>query len=122
MNKKVRVELSPEAGEALNALEERAKTSKVDRSILNSYKYNKNRILNDPAVGDSIKKDRIPKEFIIKYDINNLFRIELSNFWRMFYTLHGDDKRIEIIAFVLDIGDHNYYDKKMGYKRDRCRK
>jgi len=40
-----------------------------------------------------------------------LFRVELPNFWRMYYTLTDDENQIEIIAFVLDILDHKEYDK-----------
>lgn len=53
----------------------------------------------------------------MKYGVTNLFRIELSNFWRMLYTLTNDEMEIEIIAFVLDIIDHKEYDKKFGYRK-----
>jgi len=35
----------------------------------------------------------------------------------MLYTLKDGESEIEIIAFVLDIIDHNEYDKKFGYKK-----
>jgi len=57
----------------------------------------------------------IPKEYIIKYHVSNLFRTELSNFWRMIYTVKGN--QAEIISFILDILDHPTYDKKFGYKK-----
>jgi len=34
----------------------------------------------------------------------------------MLYTLTDGESKIEIIAFVLDIIDHELYDKKFGYK------
>jgi hypothetical protein len=70
----------------------------------------------NPHYGDPVAKDRIPKEYVIKYGISNLFRVELSNFWRMLYTLTNDETEIEIIAFILDIINHKQYDKKFGYK------
>jgi len=53
----------------------------------------------------------------IKYGVTNLFRVELPLFWRMLYTLTDGETKIEIIAFVLDIVDHNKYNKKFGYKK-----
>ena len=47
--------------------------------------------------GDPISKSKIPKEYIEKYEINNLFRVELSNYWRMLYTLSNDEA--EIVPF-----------------------
>ena len=60
------------------------------------------------------QKNLIPKKYKIKHNASNLFRVELSHFWRMLYTLKGDE--IEIIAFILDITDHPDYNKKFGYK------
>ena len=37
--------------------------------------------------------------------------------WRMLYTLTNGETEIEIIAFVLDIMDHDKYNKKFGYKK-----
>ena len=59
----------------------------------------------------------IPNEYKLKYSVTNLFRVELPNFWRMLYTLIDGETEIEIIAFVLDLIDHDQYDKKFGYKK-----
>jgi hypothetical protein len=66
--------------------------------------------------GDPIAKNKIPKEYIQKYGVTNLFRVELPKFWRMLYTLTDGESEIEIIAFVLDIIDHKKYNKKFRYK------
>ena len=68
----------------------------------------------NPFVGDQIKKDQIPKYYKEKYEITNPWRIELSNYWRLIYTIQSNG--IEIIDFVIDIIDHKEYDKKFGYK------
>ena len=52
---------------------------------------------------------------MIKIGIKNLYRIELSNYWRMLYTIEGT--KIEILVFVLKIVDHKKYNKLFGYKR-----
>lgn len=51
-----------------------------------------------------------------KYGVHNLFRVELPLYWRMIYTLTKENIEVEIIAFILDIGDHNQYNKEFGYK------
>lgn len=65
----------------------------------------------NPFYGDNILKRNIP----FSYNVQNLWRVELSQFWRMLYTINGD--RIEIICFILDILSHKEYDKKFGYKK-----
>ena len=69
----------------------------------------------NPFYGDPVAKKLIPEEYRAEYSAVNLFRVELSGFWRMLYTLKGD--QIEIVAFVLDIVDHPTYDKKFGYRK-----
>ena len=71
----------------------------------------------NPHYGDPMAKKLIPKEYVTKYGVTNLFRVELPNCWRMLYTLTNDEKEVEIIAFVLDIMDHRKYDTKFGYKK-----
>lgn len=110
--KPARVILSQEAEEAYNYLNARSAKSKIERSIFNSIKKKVELIKANPHYGDPVSKNLIPKEYVVKYGITNLFRVELSGFWRMLYTLTNDESEIEIIAFVLDIVDHRSYDKK----------
>lgn len=115
--KLVRVVLSPEAEEVYRHLNEQASNSKIERSILKAVNKKSELIKANPHYGDPISHGLIPKEFIEKYGITNLFRVELPNFWRMLYTLTNNDTKIEIVAFVLDISSHAGYDHKMGYKK-----
>lgn len=89
---------------------------KIEKSILNAINKKKDLIQANPHYGEPISKDKIPEEYKIKYGATNLFWVELSNFWRMLYTLTNDETEIEIIAFILDIVDHDKYNKKFGYK------
>jgi len=83
--------------------------------ILSAINNKKELIKTDIHYGNPIAKNLIPQEYIIKFGIKNLFRVELPAFWRMLYTLTNNEE-VEIIAFVLDITDHPTYDKKLGYK------
>lgn len=115
--KKVRVVLSPDAEEVYIHLNKEAPTSKTERMILNAINKKVEWIKINIHYGDPIAKDLIPQEYKEKYDVKNLFRVELPHYWRMLYTLTDDETKIEIIAFVLDLIDHSTYNKKFGYKK-----
>ena len=72
-------------------------------------------IKDNPFYGDIIKKSLIPDEYKNNYNAVNLFRVELSGFWRMLYTVRGD--QIDIICFILDISNHEDYNKLLGYRK-----
>lgn len=122
MNKPVRVILLGDADESFKKLNEIVgkqiefgKESSEEIQLLRSIKQKIEFIKRNPFYGDPIAKNLMPEEYKIKYKAINLFRAELSQFWRMIYTLKGNE--IEIIAFVIDIIDHPTYDKKFGYRK-----
>lgn len=122
MNKQVRVVLLGEAEEEFKRLNEIAGSQAIagrenseEIQLLRSIRQKIEFIKNNPFYGDPIAKDLIPEEYKIKYHAVNLFRAELSQFWRMLYTLKGDE--VEIIAFVLDIISHPKYNSKFGYRK-----
>ena len=112
LGKEVRVLLKGEAKEAY--LELKKRTDKEAASILNSIERVKEILKDNPQYGNPIRKELIPK-FLKSEGIQNLYRVELSNFWRMLYTLEGDEVRI--FLFVLKIINHSHYDKLFGYKK-----
>ncbi|MFH1452203.1 MAG: hypothetical protein ABIF88_03460 [archaeon] len=115
--KEIKIILSPEARNVYEYLNSVSDTSKIEKSILKAIKDKSKLIKENPQYGDPISKKLIPKEYIKKYSINNLFRVELPNYWRMLYSLEEGDSRIEIIAFVLEIMSHKKYNKRFGYKK-----
>ncbi|MBI2109681.1 hypothetical protein HYT58_00720 [Candidatus Woesearchaeota archaeon] len=68
----------------------------------------------NPFAGDQVPKRLIPDKYSKKFDVDNVWRIELADRWRLVYTITGN--QIEIITFVMDIFDHKEYDKVFGYK------
>ncbi len=117
MGKIVKVILSADAAEVYKHLNEEAERSKIEKSILNAINTKIELIKANFHYGFPIAKNLIPKEYVEKYGITNLFRVELSNYWRMLYTLKDGESEIEIIAFVLDIIDHPEYNDKFGYAK-----
>ncbi len=116
--KKVRTILSDEAEEAFKKLNTEAQNSKVDASILKSINNKIELIKMNPHYGEPVEKKKIPSIYKERYEITNLFRVELSSFWRMDYTLRNNETEIEIIAFVLNIMNHNKYNKIYGYRKN----
>ena len=59
----------------------------------------------------------VPKVLVKRsgYPVDNLWVADLIGYWRMLYTLKGS--QIEILCFVLEIIDHERYDKILGYKK-----
>ena len=122
MKKKITIKLVGDAEQAFQDLnrivgEQRSNeiTSSKDITLLNAINRIFDVITYNPFYGENAKKDLIPKEYRQKYDAGNLFIVDLPDYWRMIYTLESDE--IEIIAFVLDIIDHNEYDKKFGFRK-----
>jgi len=119
--KELRVILSEEADEIfreLNKIVGDEKKKDIDSSfhqtLLRSIKRAINLLKENPFSGDQIPKRIIPREYVKKYDVENLWRIELANRWRLIYTITGN--KLEIVSFVIDIFNHKNYDKTFGYK------
>jgi len=89
-------------------------TSSDNQTLLNSIKQKMELLKENPEYGIHIAKDRIPKEYIQNYGVNNLWKINLSSAWRMIYTIRGSE--VDIISLILDIIDHKHYNKKFRYK------
>ena len=112
LGKEVRVILKGQAKESYIELKKR--TDKEAQSLLRSIQRVRNIVKDNPQFGDPIAKRLIPEKFKA-IGIKNLYRAELSNFWRMLYTVEGN--RIEIFLFILKIIDHKEYNKLFGYKK-----
>jgi|SRR3989338_119598 len=109
--KEIKVFMKGQAKESYLLLKSR--TDKEAQSLLNSINRITEILKNNPQFGDPIPKRLIPKS-LLKEGIQNLYRVELSNFWRMLYTIEG--AKIEILVFVLNIINHKEYNKLFGYK------
>jgi len=118
MKKPVRVILLDEADREYKRLNEivgqqikEGKENTEEMQLLKSIKQKRDLIKANPFYGDNIEKKKIPKY----YNVPNLWRVELTGYWRMLYTIRGD--QIEIICFVLDIINHKRYNKVFGYRK-----
>lgn len=77
----------------------------VDRGIA--------KLASNPEAGKHVAKRLIPKEYVVKYGVTNLWKLNLDSYWRLIYTLTGTEVRL--FAIVLEVLDHKKYDRKFGY-------
>ena len=113
--KEVEVVITGEAKDFYEKLSRDMRKSKFNMMLWNSIKEKIDLLKNDPSYGIQVPKDRIPKEYVLAYGADNLWKINLAGHWRMIYTIKG--KEVKIIALVMDIFDHKEYDKKFKYRK-----
>ena len=64
--------------------------------------------------GIQFPKRLIPKFYVKKYKINNLWKYDLPRGWRLLYTISPQNE-VEIISAILDWFDHKNYENKFNY-------
>lgn len=64
--------------------------------------------------GIPIPKRLIPKEYIQRYGITNLWKYDLPNAWRLVYSITTPDK-IEIVTIILEWFNHPEYERRFNY-------
>jgi hypothetical protein len=60
--------------------------------------------------GELIRKSQIPKQYIDRYGVNNLYRYSHPEGFRSCYTV------VNCCPVILDIMSHAEYDKVFGYR------
>ena len=88
--------------------------SSEQQTLLRSIKRVIELLKANPQYGRHIEKKKIPKQYIRDFEVNNLWKCNLSGNWRLIYSIKTE--QLEIIDVVLDILDHKAYSKKFGYK------
>ncbi len=92
--------------EAFNSLSENDWLKKSLKKAIEILKYN---FFSE----EKIKKELIPREYIQKYGIDNLFWYKLPKGWRLIYSVAGDD--VEVLAIIMEYFDHKNYERRFKY-------
>ena len=99
--------------ETIHGLEAQGKTpAKEDVQLLKSIYRALDLLKTNSFTGNPVPHKLWPKEF---ESLPNLFRIELSQFWRLLYYVTGDE--IKIISVVFEICNHDHYNKIFDYRK-----
>ncbi len=64
--------------------------------------------------GVRIPKKLIPKKYVQEYKINNLWKYDLPDGWRLIYSIVTPNK-IEILAVIMEWFDHKNYERRFKY-------
>src|SRR3990172_5312355 len=62
---------------------------------------------------EQIKKEIIPKGYVKKYKINNLWWYPLADGWRLVYSV-VTPSNVEILAVIIEYMDHKNYERRFG--------
>ena len=72
-------------------------------------------LMNDMFAGERIRRRQIPRYYVEKYGVNNLYRLKLDRTRRLCYTLLADEEGVKVV--VLEVfPDHKSYDRRFGYR------
>jgi Txe/YoeB family toxin of Txe-Axe toxin-antitoxin module len=71
-------------------------------------------IKNNAFCAIPLPKRLIPKDYIQKFGITNLWKYDLPNGWRLVYSIMTPDK-VEILAIILEWFNHPEYERKFHY-------
>ena len=93
----------------------RAKKKPTYSQLLSSINTALRNIKANPHYGDLIPRKNISKSVIKRCGTDKILRVELIGYWRLLYTLIGDE--VKIIAFILEFMNHDKYNKIFGYKK-----
>ncbi|MGD9275663.1 MAG: hypothetical protein PVJ67_00660 [Candidatus Pacearchaeota archaeon] len=92
--------------ESFNSLPENDWLKKAIKKAIENLKEN-------VFCGERIRKELIPKEYIQKYEIDNLFWYKLPKAWRLVYSVAGD--KHETLAIIIEYFNHKNYERRFGY-------
>jgi len=92
--------------EAFNSLPENDWLKKAIERAIEKLKEN-------VFTGQKIKNELIPKEYVKKYRVNNIWWYPLPNAWRLIYSIAAD--KVEILAVIIEYMDHKNYERRFNY-------
>ena len=102
------------AEEKLKESFERLKESKTEDKKL--YEWI-NRALDDleenAFCGIQVAKRLIPKVYIQKYEIDNLWKYDLPKGWRLLYSVSNNE--VSVLSIILEWMDHKEYERRFRY-------
>ena len=72
-------------------------------------------LMENRCAGTILQKKKIPKIYIQKYGIDNLYKMNLSGNHRLIYTLIALDEGV--CPHIIEVMTHQEYNERFGYKR-----
>jgi len=99
---------------ANNELENSYNSLKADSDLKKWVKRAIEDIEKNAFCSIPLPKRLIPDVYKKKYSIQNLWKYDLPEGWRLIYTITTPNK-VEIISVILDWFDHSQYERRFNY-------
>ena len=100
-------------------LEEYLQSLPSDAELQKMIKDMEQVLMENMYAGDLVQKRMTPKHYVEDYHLNprspNLYVYDHPKYYRSCYTIAR--KECGVCPIILDINDHNEYNKKFGYKK-----
>jgi regulator of replication initiation timing len=90
------------------------KHTKKNNALSVEIRQLKENLLADYAKGEKIRKDVWPQYYTRKWGLNNLFKYDLRQGYRVNYTLQFDGAGIAVA--LLELLPHDQYDRRFRYR------
>ncbi len=84
-----------------------------EKEIFNQLNTAFDMIAMNPFCGIQVPKRLIPKVYITKYGIDNLWKFNFHKNWRLMYSVAGDGTHV--VTLVLEWLPHKEYERRFGY-------
>lgn len=84
-----------------------------ERHLFSMIQTTINNIKENPFSGFQVPKKQIPKIYLRKFGIDNLWKIDLASSWRLVYSVASNDDGT--IALIIEWFDHQEYERRFRY-------
>jgi mRNA-degrading endonuclease RelE of RelBE toxin-antitoxin system len=109
------VRFSREFSEEYSKLKKRAESGRGEaRYLVKIIDKGIAKLKRDREAGKRIPRRLIPRGYAVKYGVTNLWKLNLDRYWRMIYTIVGDEVRL--VSIIIEVLNHKKYDIKFGYR------
>jgi Txe/YoeB family toxin of Txe-Axe toxin-antitoxin module len=96
-----------------DAFEKLKESRTEDRRLYNWLNRAFDDIADNAFCGIQIPKKLIPKVYLDKYGVDNLWKYNLSDAWRLLYSVARDE--VIVIAIILEWMPHKEYERRFKY-------
>jgi Txe/YoeB family toxin of Txe-Axe toxin-antitoxin module len=97
----------------LKSLEKLKKSKTEDKKLAEWIERAFEDLEKDAFCGVQIPKKLFPKDYVKKYNIDNLWKYNLPNSWRLIYTVANND--VCVLSIILEWLSHKDYEKQFKY-------
>lgn len=95
-------------------LQENFNSLSEDDPIKKSIKRAIKDLQDNAFFGIQLPKRLIPKEYVLKYDVKNLWKYDLPQGWRLIYTITAENE-VQLISAILEWFNHPEYERRFHY-------